>query len=306
MRHRTLIAVGLAAVLWNCTTVPVAVPRTWALPPEAKTLPVNGYEMAYVERGRGVPVVLVHGSGIDYRFFAAQMEPMAAKYRAIAVSVRHAWPEPWRGEGAFTMNQHAADLAEFIRRLDAGPVHLVGHSRGGTVAIYAARLQPGLVRSLTIAEGGGGMAAFAPSDPAAVARRSAAFRGVRDKFKSGELDTGLELFQEYVNGPGAWKNLPDRSKQFMRDNAWTLVAADSDGSAWAPFTCEDAKQLSQIMPVFLLGGETSPKNFGAILDRVQACMPRATRGLVKNSSHSMPRMNPAGFNEAVLSFIDRH
>ena len=39
----------------------------WALPPGVKTLEVNGYPMAFFESGMGQPVVLVHGSGTDYR-----------------------------------------------------------------------------------------------------------------------------------------------------------------------------------------------------------------------------------------------
>ena len=37
-------------------------------------------------------------------------------------------------------------------------VHLVGYSRGGTVSLYAARLAPDLIRSLTFVEGGTGIA----------------------------------------------------------------------------------------------------------------------------------------------------
>lgn len=35
------------------------------------------YDVAYRERGSRVPVVFVFGSGVDYRYFAAQVEPFA-------------------------------------------------------------------------------------------------------------------------------------------------------------------------------------------------------------------------------------
>jgi hypothetical protein len=35
----------------------------------------------------------------------------------------------------------------------------------------------------------------------------------------------------------------------------------------------------------------------------QACLKRPTRVLIRNSPHSMPRMNPRGFAQAVLAFI---
>lgn len=79
------------------------------------TLRVNGYEMAFVERGTGIPLLLVHGSLGDYRWWARQMQPFGAHYRTIAVSLRHCWPEHWDGEGDdFTVQQHTKDVAAFI------------------------------------------------------------------------------------------------------------------------------------------------------------------------------------------------
>ena len=108
--------------------------------------------MAFVERGTGVPLVLVHGTLGDCRSWALQMEPFSAHYRTIAVSLRHCWPERWDGEGdGFTVQQHTKDVAAFIAALNAGPVHLMGHSRGGHIAFRVAQDFPGLVRTLVLA-----------------------------------------------------------------------------------------------------------------------------------------------------------
>src|ERR1700689_2461042 len=82
------------------------------------TLWVNGYDMAFVERGTGAPLLLVHGTLCDYRHWTGQMEPFGAHYRTIAVSLRHCWPEKWDGEGDdFTVQQHTRDVASFIAAL---------------------------------------------------------------------------------------------------------------------------------------------------------------------------------------------
>ena len=58
---------------------------------------VNDIQLAYVEQGRGQPVVFVHGGLGDYRHFAGQMAAFAERHRAIAVSCRGYWPnEPLR------------------------------------------------------------------------------------------------------------------------------------------------------------------------------------------------------------------
>ena len=301
MRILTLLAI--ATLVAACQATPPVVQRTWELPAGVKTAPVNGYEMAYVERGAGTPVIFVHGLGVDYRHFAAQMEPFSARYRVIAVSLRRHYPEPWRGEGDFSLEQQAQDLVAFIRQLNAGPVHLVGHSLGGTVALYATRMAPGLVRTLTLAEGGGSMAAFSSEDPAD-GGRTAAFQAISEKLSQGDTDGALDAFMTFVSGPGAWKSTPEASRQTLRDNAWTFVAHEKDRPRWPAFSCDDARRLN--VPILLLGAEKSPRRFGEILDKLQACLPGSERGLVANSSHAMARMNPAGFNSAVMAFISAH
>ena len=125
------------------------------LPQGVKTLQVHGYDMAYVENGSGRPLIMVHGAMSDYRTWAAQMQPLGQTSRAIAVSLRHYFPERWDGKGgSFSWKQHVADLMSFIKALNAGPIDLVGHSRGGLVAAELALAQPGLIRRLILAEPG--------------------------------------------------------------------------------------------------------------------------------------------------------
>jgi pimeloyl-ACP methyl ester carboxylesterase len=120
------------------------------------SLTVNGYDMAYAEQGSGEPLVLIHGSLNDYRYWAPQMAPLGARFRVIAPSLRHYWPEKWDGSGGrFKIDQHVADMAGFIAALDAGPVRLIGHSRGGHIAFRLAELHPGLLREVVLAEPGG-------------------------------------------------------------------------------------------------------------------------------------------------------
>ncbi len=38
---------------------------------------VNGIEMAFVDRGRGSPVVLVHGFPLDHSMWDAQIDPLS-------------------------------------------------------------------------------------------------------------------------------------------------------------------------------------------------------------------------------------
>jgi pimeloyl-ACP methyl ester carboxylesterase len=67
--------------------------------------------------------VLVHGTGIDYRYWAPQMEKFAEHHRVIAVSLRHHYPNLSTGDQSdYGPRVHAADVARLIRTLASGPV----------------------------------------------------------------------------------------------------------------------------------------------------------------------------------------
>lgn len=96
MWSRAMTAMGILALTLS---VPAPI-RAAELPSGVKTIYVNGYDMAYLEQGTGQPVVLVHGAMSDFRYFSGVMNPLSAKYRIIAVSLRHYYPEHWDGRRA--------------------------------------------------------------------------------------------------------------------------------------------------------------------------------------------------------------
>ena len=107
-----------------------------------RTVDVHGHSMAYVEHGAGAPIVLVHGSLSDWRTFAGVMGALGARHRAIAVSLRHYYPQRWDGHGGrFSMRQHVEDVAAFLHTVLGGePAHLVGLEQLQVVAVQSTDL----------------------------------------------------------------------------------------------------------------------------------------------------------------------
>jgi pimeloyl-ACP methyl ester carboxylesterase len=160
------------------------------IPAGASAMRVNNCEMVYIEKGVDTAIVLVHGAMSDFRYFAETVDLLASRYRAITVSLRHYYPEPWDGNGStYSVKQHVADIAAFIRARDLGPVHLVGHSRGGSVALYVATYHSDLVRSLVFAEGGANMPAFDASFGTAQPARQRA-RNALALLEQGKMEEG--------------------------------------------------------------------------------------------------------------------
>lgn len=296
-RIALIVVIGLLVA--SCQSV---TPRTWDLPPAVKTIEANGYEMAYAERGAGTPVVLVHGSLSDYRYWAAQMEPLGRTHRVIAVSLRHFYPEIWNGKGGdFSVEQHAKDLAVFIRRLNAGPAHLVGHSSGGDVALLLAKRNPELLRSLTLADPAP-LDRLMPATAEAATETSARRQFVQAaiaRLESNDIDGGLESFADGAVGAGAWKKAPEQLRAGARQNAWTIKALPS--SAQADYACSDAAAIS--VPVLLITGEKSPRIYGLMLQGLAACLEHHKLAIIPNAAHTMNRMNPNAFNRALAEFL---
>jgi esterase len=280
-------------------------PRSWKLPHGVKTIEVNGYEMAYLERGQGTPLVLVHGSLSDFRAWALQMEPFSADYQTIAVSLRHCYPEYWDGEGAkFSVRQHADDLSVFVKKLNSGPVHLVAHSRGGDVALILAAKHPKLVRSMVLADPAplNNMLPATPEVTSAVEKRKAFVTAAIERLQQGNWDGGLEIFTDAVSAPGNWKKLSESAKQIRRDNAWSLKSLVTD--AQDKFICTDAKKID--VPVLLVTGDKSPRFYGMMHAALQSCLKNQQKVTISNASHGMNRENPEAFNAVVIDFLTKN
>lgn len=270
----------------------------WNLPAGVKTIPVKGYPMAYVERGKGPTVILVHGALADYRYWGTQLDSLSSIMRIVAVSLRHHFPEPWDGTGGdYSIKTHAEDLAQFIKALDCGPVDLVGHSRGGAVAAMTATMHPGFVRRLVLAEPA--ILSLLPN-AAGNEARAAQVKHLNARFTKGDTEGALEFFVDSVNAPGTWKNRPESFRKVARDNVWTISrqATDIERMGVAGVT-------SLTMPVLLIGGERSPRMFTEILDALNKELPTSKRETLPDAGHQVSRDNPPAFNRALTGFLSK-
>jgi 3-oxoadipate enol-lactonase len=96
--------------------------------------------------GVGTPVVLVHAGIADVRMWDPLMPALTVDHRVIRYDLRGYGRSPLP-RGSFS---HVEDLAAVITALADGPVHLVGASLGGRVALDLALARPALVRSLAL------------------------------------------------------------------------------------------------------------------------------------------------------------
>lgn len=103
----------------------------------------------FVEKGRGKPLILLHGNGEDGSYFEHQIDCFSADYRVIAIDTRGHGQSP-RGEKPFTIKQFAEDLHDFMEEKGMEKATLLGFSDGGNIALTFALKYPEKVERMIV------------------------------------------------------------------------------------------------------------------------------------------------------------
>lgn len=281
---------------------------------------VNGAALEYTERGSGEPVVFVHGGLNDLRAWKDQLPAFASKYRTVAYSCRYYYPNEQPPAGiALTLDAHVDDLIGLLRALDLTPAHLIGASNGGFVCLLLARRMPELVRTLVLADPPvlPILGVSVPPRPTQLWRlllrdpRSAidvikfSAKGIGPTiraFKRGDDERGLEVFVTAALGRDDYAKLSADMRQQIQDNLQPFKAQLRAG--FPAFDEDDAGRISA--PTLLVNGERGASVLHRVTDKLEQLLPRAERIHIRDTSHLMYADDPAAFNRAVLTFLQRH
>ncbi len=266
-----------------------------------QTLHGNGYDMAYLEVGEGPPLVCVHGTLGDFRTWSAVLGPLSRKHRVISLSLRRFFPEHWDGVGDdYLMAQHVTDVIGFIEKLATGPVDLMGHSRGGHISFRIAQQRPELLRKLILAEPGGELdRSLDPTAAPGPSERSARIALSADKIRGGDIDGGLMVFFDTIEGDGAWARLPAAPRQQLRDNAYTLIG--QVGENRQPYGRSEAESITT--PTLFIGGSATRGTLPLVLRALAAHVPGARTAMISGAGHWMFEQAPQKYCEIVLEFL---
>lgn len=101
----------------------------------------------YEESGTGEPLVLLHGMGCDQRIWNVVRADLNTLCHMFTPDLPGHGQSP-KLRGRYDLEFYAATVARWLDALSLGPVHVVGHSLGGAVAIMLALERPDLVRSV--------------------------------------------------------------------------------------------------------------------------------------------------------------
>ena len=174
--------------------------------------------IAYSEQGAGPPVVLLHCSASSGQQWRAFIDAHGADHRIVTLDLYgHGGSDPWPGQRPLTLADEAAALTALLDRIGE-PVHVVGHSYGGAVALRAALTERGRIQSLTLIEP---VAFHLLKDGLARDRRylqevAAVVADMTGALACGAFARGMARFVDYWSGPGVWDGLaPEKQRTLL-------------------------------------------------------------------------------------------
>ena len=271
---------------------------------QLKKIKIDGAEINYLDKGIGVPVVFVHGGMEDYRTWDPQIDTFSKYYRVIAYSRRFNYPNQNLTDiKDFSALTEANDLAALIIQLKLPPVHLVGHSFGGLIALCLAKNYPQLVRSLTLSEPP--IISWLPDLPNGKKLYDDFYQRflqpVKRDFEQKDTIAVLRHTLLYFNGEDISAQLPPEIRTQLIANFPEWRAIVYSINAFPSIEKEEVQNLK--IPVFLLSaGQTLP-----ILQPINAELKRllhvAQHFQLDDGTHDYWSTHPKQMGDALLSFL---
>ncbi len=229
---------------------------------------------------------LIHCSLASSRAFIPLMAEFTDDLDMVAVDMpghgRSAAPDLSRD-----LQIQTADASIALIEQSNGPVDLIGHSFGATVALRITVQRPDLLRSLILFE----PVFFAVLDDAGhpgFAVELAADSALGEFFEAGDNLGAAAYFLSRWGLPGEWDNLADDRRQLMADRMEFLkLQPDSIyNSNDFRITLTDLTLVET--PTLLLNGSDSPEVIEQVGETIVAAMPNARLECVDGAGHMLP------------------
>jgi pimeloyl-ACP methyl ester carboxylesterase len=252
--------------------------------------------IAYTDAGRGDTVLALHGSASSRRMWQPLVERLAGRYRVVAPDlIGYGESTPWRED------LRATDydvVATFARELGC-PLHVVGHSYGGALALRAALAGGSRVTSLALVEPAAFLVLDRVADRGAFGEIEAVASRHLELVAEGDLDACAAHFMGYWIGAETWAGMPPETRARLTAtmpkiaSEFRLLFRDRDRY--------DARRVR--VPTLLVRGTRTTLSANAVFERLAATVPHADLVEVANAGHMLPVTHAERVNAAIEAHL---
>jgi pimeloyl-ACP methyl ester carboxylesterase len=249
-------------------------------------------------------VVCLHASGSSSRQWNRLAERIGRQARVVAPDFYgHGETQTWNQARAMTLRDEASQVMRVLTG-SSRPIHLVGHSYGGAVALHIALELPERVASLTLYEPVAFATLFAYNarNPAAVEVRILA-HDIDHALRKGFIEAAAERFVTYWSGSAAWARLSGlqrialASRMPSIDRHFKALAADTT-------TLKDYERLR--IPVLLMAGSRTKPSTRRLTELLAYGLRACDVEMFDGLDHMGPVTSPDIVNDRVEAFIAQH
>lgn len=250
--------------------------------------------------------VLLHSSGSSARQWDRLAQQLGPRLRVVAPDFRGHGAAP---AGAPPTLPTLADevgrieqLIDGLRRRAPAPIHLIGHSFGGAVALTLALRRPQAYASLSVYEPVLFSVPYLHDRQALPVQRTlAAAEHMRCAVRLGWLDQAAEAFVDFWSGAGAWAALPAARRQSVAARM-PAVVSHFDMLFGAGIAAADLAAIQA--PVLLLSGGRSPPIAALTAHLVAAGLPTVEQVTIDAAGHMGPVSHAEAVNARIVAFVD--
>jgi len=266
-----------------------------------KTAKISTGELAYIDRGAGQPILLVHGFPLDYTMWDSQIESLSKHSRVIAPDLRGFGQSPLGPVDpthGITMERYADDLAEFLDELNLGvdqPIVFVGLSMGGYIAWQFVRKYASRLRALVLLD----TRSLADTDEARAGRLKMAENVA--EWGSGRV---AEMMGPKLVAPSAFEKKPavvTALRRVVESTSPAAIAAAQRGLAARPDMTSFLPQIR--VPTLVIVGEEDAISPPAEMQAIAAAIPNSEFVVIPNSGHMTTMEDPESVNLALTEFL---
>jgi len=256
---------------------------------------VNGYEMAYEDRGKGLPVLFIHGYPLNRELWQTQVDGLSSSGRILAPDLR-GHGDSQAVKGPYSMDLLASDCIALLDALEIHkPIVVCGLSMGGYIALALYRNYPGRLGGLILA------ATRANADsPEGKANRDAAAALVKEK----GVETVVASMLPKMMSPKTYQQKPElvqRAKKIMEHTSLEGVLGDLMGMKERP---DSRPTLGTIdIPTLVIHGADDQIISVEETRQMHAQIQGAALETVFEAGHLLNLEQPEIFNQAVERFI---
>src|SRR5258708_915078 len=255
----------------------------------------------YTDDGQGEAVVLIHSSVSANRQWRALTEALKDRPRVLAINL-FGYGETTHWPGTSLQSLYAqAQLVLALCEEVSSPIHLVGHSFGGAVALKAASILGSRVGNLILLEPN-------PFNLLKQNGRSCAFlesRALHDHVKCfgslGDWPKVAERFADYWLGNGSWNSMPEERRRAFVDSL------PPNFHEWDAIMQEDAtvQEWMALSPRTLLGNDAATaRPIREIVEIFARACPHWTFRTISGGGHMASLTHPDLINPIVREFLD--